>query len=347
MDTSTHAGPAVPASAVTLLISAQQLPACYLLYRFFKHAISAQPFRKLRISHVHRLGVSYMGRRGAEAAPGRGGGAPPIAPTDEANAAVGPAAGDAAPRAIDQGGEQTRRSPRTRRSWQQHAAPEAAAPLTGDGTAAVAPAGTEAPASDGAVAIRWSRRRARPADIKFRGAFAPNHALTSTPSMPSARWRGCGLPLELASRPAEMACEHPTHWLMDTGSARRSCRRSRQAVVTARCPRREAVADRSRSELDTYATAAAARRRRGPPASMACRCRRRCAGSSTVKELEPRRARQHSAARRARLPPRPRRRRSANSGGRADEAGETAEGAARRRGRNRGARPRRARSLRP
>ena len=42
---------------------------------------------------------------------------------------------------------------------QQHAAPEAAAPLSGDGTATVAPAGTEAPASDGAVTIATTQRR--------------------------------------------------------------------------------------------------------------------------------------------------------------------------------------------
>ena len=131
-----------------------------------------------------------------------------IAPTGEANAAVGPAAGDAAPRAIDQ--EAAEQNPPVsvdqEAAAQQHAAPEAAAPLTGDGTAAVAPAGTEAPASDGAVAIKvvatTQRRPARTSNFA-----APSHliiALTSTPSM-RRLLDGVGAspsPLELASTTA-------------------------------------------------------------------------------------------------------------------------------------------------
>ena len=86
-----------------------------------------------------------------------------IAPTGEANAAVVPAVSDAAQRAIAQSAEAAEQNPPVaadqEAAAQQHVAPEDAAPLMDGGAAAVAPAGTEAPASDGTVTIATTQRR--------------------------------------------------------------------------------------------------------------------------------------------------------------------------------------------
>ena len=98
-----------------------------------------------------------------------------IAPKGEANAAAVPAVGDAAQRAIDQSAEAAEQNPPVaadqEAAAQQHAASEDAAPLMDGGAAAVAPAGTEAPASDGAVTIATTQRR----PVRTSNFAAPSH----------------------------------------------------------------------------------------------------------------------------------------------------------------------------